>query len=117
VYVINGYQLPVSIDLCKATPGDNRVYPNPRTTPPPLPQPSALIILFSGDNYSNGGGDVDHYERRCRYGGADDDDVVGGSTSATAPNGKQNSTPVGRYVLVGERAIDIGALPSPPVAK
>ena len=43
--------------------------------------------------------------------------MVGGSTSATAPNGKQNSTPVGRYVLVGERAIDIGALPSPPVAK
>ena len=46
----------------------------------------------------------------------DDDDVVGGSTSATAPNGKQNWTPVGRYVLVGERAIDIGAVPSPPVA-
>ena len=68
VYVINGYQLPVSIDLCKATLVDNRVYPHPRTAPPPLPQPSALIILFSGDTYSNGGGDVDQDERRCQYG-------------------------------------------------
>jgi hypothetical protein len=67
VHVINGndYHLRVPVQC-----DDGRQSGVHIREQPPLPQPSALIILFSGDNYSDGGGNVDHCERRCRYGGA-----------------------------------------------
>ena len=57
--VINGCQLPVLLDSTMQC--DDGRKSHPRAEPP---QPSTLIILFSGDNYSDSGGDVDHYERR-----------------------------------------------------